>query len=238
MPKFKKRKPNAVQTQQSLIQYTLVIRSRRNSLAPLDAQLMRDAFITNEQCGWELTSNCKVKERDGKYRLRFMRRNRPTDKVGKRIEGDICCTIIQVENNAFDCRYKYESKKSKDKLDIYKSNLRISLGSISIVQTNDDSTSTTMHLPPPKRKRAISKSVLKSYAMSGSLTLNLIANKSMNPRNCPPNSSILYDCNHNLKSAAETIQIFARKREIRHAEEMMKRTILDQTYRVSIIKYL
>ena len=108
-----------------------------------------------------------------------------------------------------------------------------------MVQTNDNSTSTTMHLPPPKRKRALSKSVLKSYAMSGSLTLNLIATKSMNPRNCPPNSSILYDCNNaHLNSAAETIQIFARKREIRHAEEMMKRTILDQTYRVSIVKYL
>ena len=113
MPKFKKRKPNAVQTQQSLIQYTPVIRSRRNSLAPLDAQLMRDAFITNEQCGWELTSNCRVLECAGKYRLRFIRRERPTDKVGKRIQGDLYCTVIQVENNAFDCRYKYESKCPK-----------------------------------------------------------------------------------------------------------------------------
>ena len=181
MPKFKKRKPNAVQTQQALIQYAPVICSRRNSLAPLDTQLMRDAFISNEQCGWELTSNCKVLECDGKYRVRFNRRDRPTDKVGKGIQGDLYCTVILVENNAFDYRYKYESKKSKDRLDLYKSNLRISLGSISIVQTNDNSTSTTMHLPPPKRKRAISKSVLKSYAMSGSLTLNLIATKSMNP---------------------------------------------------------
>ena len=74
--------------------------------------------------------------------------------------------------------------------------------------------------------------------MSGSLTLNLIATKSMNPQNCPPNSSLLYDCNDNLNSTAKTIQIFARKREIRHAEEMTKRTILDQMYRVSIIKYL
>ena len=107
-----------------------------------------------------------------------------------------------------------------------------------MVQTNDNSTSTTMHLPPPKRKRALAKSVLKSYAISGSLTLNLIATKSMNPQNCPPNSSRLYDCNNILESSAKTIQIFKRKREIRHAEEMMKRTILDQTYRVSIVKYL
>ena len=106
MPKFKKRKPNAVQTQQALIQYAPVIRSRRNVLAPLDAQLMRDAFITNEQYGWELMSNCKVLECDGKYRVRFMRRDRPTDKVGKRIQGDLYCTVIDVENNAFDCCYK------------------------------------------------------------------------------------------------------------------------------------
>ena len=112
MPRFKKRKPNAVQTQQAIIQYTPVIRSRRNSLAPLDAQLMRDAFITNEQCGWELTSNCKVLECNGKYRVRFKRRGRLTDTVGKRIQGDLYCTVIEVENNAFDCRYKYESRNS------------------------------------------------------------------------------------------------------------------------------
>ena len=82
MPKFKKRKPNAVQTQQALIEYTPAIRSRINSLAPLDAQLMCDAFVSNEQCEWELTSNCKVLESDGKYSVRFNRRDRPTDKVG------------------------------------------------------------------------------------------------------------------------------------------------------------
>ena len=159
MPKFKKRKPNAVQTQQAIIQYTPVIRSRRNSLAPLDAQLMRDAFITNEQCVWKFTSNCKVLECDGKYRVRFQRRNRPTDKVGKRIQGDLYCTVIQVENNAFDCRYKYESRKSKDNLDIYKSNLSISLGSMSIVQTDDNSTSTSMHLPPPQHVKELYRKV-------------------------------------------------------------------------------
>ena len=67
------------------------------------------------------------------------------------------------------------------------SNIQINLESNATAENNN----TTIDLTPPTRQRAISKSILKSYSMSGSLTLNLIANVSRNPRNCPPNSSII-----------------------------------------------
>ena len=66
MPKLKKQKlMSAAQKKQALNVYAPVIRSRRNSLLLLDSQLMRDAFIPNESCIWELTSNCRVVECGG-----------------------------------------------------------------------------------------------------------------------------------------------------------------------------
>ena len=115
------------------------------------------------------------------------------------------------------------------------SKVRINLGSMAIAEDNN----TTMDLIPPTRLRAISKYVLRSYAMSGSLTLNIKANVSRNPRNYPPNSYTV--CNSDstiLQSAVETIQRVVSQREMRHAEKIFKKIIQDQAYRVSITKCL
>ena len=67
MPKVKRRLPNTIQKLQALNTYTPVVRSRRNALSLFDSQLMHNVFIPNEQCAWELTSNCKVVQKKGKY---------------------------------------------------------------------------------------------------------------------------------------------------------------------------
>ena len=92
--KVKRRKLNAVQKQQESTVYTPVIRSRGKSLSQLDEQLIRNAFLINEKCVWELTSNCKVLESRGRYVVRLLKRSRPIDKLGKRVSSCKFTTAI------------------------------------------------------------------------------------------------------------------------------------------------
>ena len=76
--------------------------------------------------------------------------------------------------------------------------------------------------------------------MSGPLQLNLIAGKSSNLNNSQPNSSSLLDhrLQYILNKHAATITRVVRSREVKCGAKMMKRTIREQTYRQSILKYL
>ena len=233
MPKVKRRLPNTIQKLQALNTYTPVVRSRKNALSLFDNQLMHDAFIPNEQCAWVLTSNCKVVQKKGKYQIVALKRGRAHDTNGKRIYSTTYDNAIDSENDAFEFRYNLESKKSRISIDEYKTKIRSSLSGTTIDNTLPQET-------PRKRIRSLPSSRVQQYSMSGSLQLNLLAGKSSNPKNSQPNSSSLLD--HRLQSIlnkhAATIQRVVRNREVKRGARMMKRTIREQTYRQSILKYL
>ena len=237
MPKVKRRRPNTiVQKRQALNTYVPVVRLRKHSLSPFDSQLMRDAFLPNDQCVWESTSNCRVRQFGGKYQIVALKRVRIHDKIGKRVYSIRYDNAISAENNAFDFRYSLESKTCKAKLDAYKINIALSLaGSVISSQPMKD-----IHKPPTLRIRSLPSSVAKQYSMSGSLHLNLKVGTSSNPNNCQPNSSFLLNRENQslLECHVTVIQRVVRNRYVKHAAKMMKQTIKDQAYRKYIVRYL
>ena len=128
MPKQRKRKvkvkaSKAIQRSQASNVYTPVIRLRSKELSPLDHYLMKHTFLEFDgDSPWELTSNCKIFDSGTGYHVRLLRRGRVHDKQGSRKTSEQYATIIEAENNAFEYRYGLESKKSKIKLDMLRSN--------------------------------------------------------------------------------------------------------------------
>ena len=193
---------------------------------------MQDAFIPNDLCAWQLTSNCKVIPIGDIYAVVALKRRKASNASGKRMYSTKYDDVISAKNNAFDYRYSIESKLSRKNLDEYKTNLRSNLsGSITNTQITER---------PPKRMRPLSSSLAKKYSMSGSLHLNLKVGTSSNPNNTQPNSCTLLNHNHHcaVVDCALVIQRAVRNKKIRRARKMMKQTLKDQTYRQSIVRYL
>ena len=115
--------------------------------------------------------------------MRLLYRKRTHDKKGERKSSIMYDTAIEAENNAFQFRYKYENKSCKKYIDEYEKNL------ISLLAGSELNLITTQ-ISPAKKTKALSPATVRSYTMSGSLLLNILAHKSMNPNNCIPNSSI------------------------------------------------
>ena len=242
MSNAKKITPNIIQKRQALNAYAPVVRSRRNSLSPFDLQLMHDAFLVNEECEWELTSNCKIVKAGENFMVRLLRRGRALDKNGKRMASSKHDNTVDAEDIAFKFCYNLESKGCQEILDVYISNLKLKLKgcTTSIPINNSENVAAVKESPPLKRMRSLPRALTKSYSMSGSVQLNLKANTSNNPMNCPSNSSSLLDpmTSSLLTKYAKTIQCAVRNKEARRAAKWVKNTMVDQAYRKRVTTYL
>ena len=105
------------------------------------------------------------------------------DKKGESNSSTICDTFIDPENNAFKFRCNYENQSYKKHIYEYESNLTSSL-----VASKPNPIS--IQISPTKKTYSQLLSTIRSCAMSGSLLLNTLVHKSMNQKNCTPNSSI------------------------------------------------
>ena len=231
MVKHKKRKASAFQNSQALAVYTPLIRPRSKSLSSFDTQLMHDAFGQNEELMWERTSNCKVFEGKSQWFVRLLRRDRASSIKGVRVTSCFYKTAIEAENAAFAFRYNLESTKSKEHIDIYKTNLSLRLAGTSLASPSSTPPNKLVYLRKP------SKSNQKRYAMSSNLEINHKLNLSRNPNNCLPNSKSIFDSDvHSF--CAKKIQQAVSNQYIRRSAKKVKDRMKDQAYRVHIIKYL
>ena len=239
MSKAKRRKLNTAQKHQASAQYTPVTRLRKNALYMLDFQLMRDSFLINTEYIWQLTSNCRIVASHDNFLIRLNWRGQCHNKQGKRVNSKVFDTIIQAENMAFDFRYNLESKYSKENIDAYKSNLILTLSGSAPISSPSNINDTEIIKP---RYRGLSSALRKSYDMSGSLVLNLKSNSSKKPRTHPPNFSHFIDkclvSNFVRSSSAKTAQRAMINKEMKYSSIKLKKTIVDQTYRMKIINYL
>ena len=234
MPKVKKRKhavSSHITLSQALHIYKPVNRTRKNKISFVDEQLMHAAFFIRHDLAWELTSNCNIYAKDSSsFYVRVLRRTRPHDKKGQRKVSQQYSSVIEAENNAFAFRYRLESKKCKIKLDEYKDGLFLADG-----ESMTKNILTTV--VPSQQKRKITPARLRSYAMSGSHTLNQLANMSRNPNNCPNKTDFLYH-EDIVNACVRKIQSCVRKREIQRGAKRMRETINEQAYCISLVKYL
>ena len=95
-----------------------------------------------------------------------------------------------MQKTAFDFCYNLESKYSKEKLNLYKSNLNASLLGTDNALTINIKDDTVVE---NERQQPLSKALQKAYSMSASILLNQKVNKSRNSKNCPPNSSNIFN---------------------------------------------
>jgi hypothetical protein len=178
-----------------------------------------------------------------KYRIRLLLRKRPHDKTGaRRVSTSSYCTAIDAEDDAFNFRYSLESKKAKERLEDYKTNLELLLSG-----TMDSSNpipevieSSTLDQAPAKRQRQLSGKKQKSFGMSASYYLNNRTNAkhSKNPMNSPPNHTSAIASDEVAVIYAMKIQKWIKHRDAVRAAKSWKATFADQNYRLSLLRYL
>ena len=234
MPKQRKRKANTVQKHQARVLYNPVIRPRSKRLSLLENQLMTDAFLPNENIKWERTSNCTIYEKSSLFYIRVLRRPKVESLKGARVSNVGYTSEVNAENAAFQFRYELESLKTKNSLDEYKQNLRLFLsGATTIAESSPQPKIELKSKQPPN----ISPVLIMRYAMSSNLIANKKVNTSRNPRNQPPNFSILLHSDI-LELCANRIQRTVKNRDVRRSAQNIKKTMQNQAYRVSMVSYL
>ena len=155
-------------------------------------------------------------------------RMRSHDKKGKHKSSVIYDTSIEAENNAFKFRCNYENKACNKHIGEYESNLVLILAG--------SNTNPISKISSTQKTKLMSPSTIKSYYMSSSHQLNRRVQKSTNPNNCTPSSSISNYPTH-AKFAASKIQRLVKNRDIRHSVKKTKETIKNQAYRCGLIKH-
>lgn len=234
MPKQRKRKANNVQKHQATVVYATVIRPRSKRLSLFDNQLLSDAFLPNEKIKWERTSNCTIYEKSSLFYIRVLRRPKAESINGARVSSVGYTSEVEAENSAFQFRYELESLKTKNSLDEYKRNLRLCLsGAITIAESSTQQQIESKSKQPSN----ISPVLIKRYALSSNLIANKKVTSSINPRNQPPNSSILLHSDI-LELCANRIQRTVKSRDVRRSAIHIKKTMQNQAHRVSMTRYL
>ena len=195
---------------------------------------MADTFLPNENIVWNLTSNCTIsKNGEIGFMVRVLWRKQISERKGTRKSSTVFKTITEAEDNAFEFRYSLKDKATRLRLDKYKMDLDLRFSNVSYVT---ESMSSPME-PPAKRIRQPSSGTTKKYAMSGSHALNKIVQKCSNPKN---SYTALNGIQHldKMQASAQKIQCYIRNRDIKRSAKNMKAAMTNQTYRLSLIKYL